>query len=161
MIGTWVPCGQSKSINHTFKASTCTYFHIRTPFCFDSSQSVCTSAKKDRKQENDLIQQLAASEKRGKIFCRALFQVFSRSDRPERCIHLAANYTPADEGEEGGFLKPLTPSLLGLDASGLFENNANSSMFCQITLIFSSFQSRVSQKAEIEIDFCDNSSPFR
>lgn len=63
-------------------------------------------------------------------------------------------------GEEGGFLKPLTPSLLGLDASELFENNANSFIFCQITLVFSSYFSHVSvKKADIEMEFCGNGAP--
>lgn len=130
MIGIWVPCWQrtSQIINCAFKA-TMLIFTSHSGIHF-AATLVKVCPRLPRRTENRLTMSFSSIREERKIFCRAQFQVFNCSDRPELRIHLAANYTPAG-GEEGSFLKPLTPSLLGLDASELFENNANSSVFCQ------------------------------
>lgn len=136
MIGIWAPCREraSQIINCAFKATMLIFtshsgIHFAAPLV-----KVCP--RLPRRTENGRAVSFSSIREERKIFCRAQFQVFSCSDRPELRIHLAANYTPAGGGEDGSFLKPLTPSLLGLDASELFENNANSSVFCQRTIIF-------------------------
>lgn len=162
MIGIWVPCRQrtSQIINCAFKATMLTIFTSHSGIHF-AATLVKVCPRLPRRTENRRAMSFSSIREEREIFCRARLQVLSCSDRPELRIHLAANYTPAGGGEEGSFLKPLTPSLLGLDASELFENNANSSVFCQRTIIFfpQPLQPRVSQNLEIEIDFCGNKSP--
>lgn len=137
MIGIWVPCRQrtSQIINCAFKATMLTIFTSHSGIHF-AATLVKVCPRLPRRTENRRAMSFSSIREEREIFCRARLQVLSCSDRPELRIHLAANYTPAGGGEEGSFLKPLTPSLLGLDASELFENNANSSVFCQRTIIF-------------------------